>query len=302
MVFCALPGSKTFSFSRSISLSLASTETFLNCHSVPMWLFGLWLMSSVMFKICSPGLAATRWPFSWKGGRRDGGRFSGDDVRSSEAAVLPLAISWTSNMPSFTLMRVWGQCQTGRDTLHSLVFKAHGWIEVHTGEQVCFPTFELVAHIAVFRQKKKKNETSVKQPACFHNLVLHNLFNVQQEYKSHIGTLCRNTCVHPKNIHLQLSNVLQDTCTSHNLNFIKDQKQQYSGYLHAKKNLALHFPVYIRNLQASWRLIAAPYLHRCRRCLLSLRNKLLSGLSAHCGFTAGAVRCWLFFHWYIFIV
>lgn len=107
-------------------------------------------------------------------------------------------------------------------------------------------------------------------------------------------TLWWDTYVYPNNIPGQLSNVLQDTCTSHNLKFIEDCERWYAAYLRAKKNLDLHFPVCMINLQASWSLIAAPYLHRCRRCLLLLRNKLLSGLSAHCGFTAGAVRCWHF--------
>lgn len=142
-----------------LSPSLASAETFLDCHSasVPMWLSGFWLMSSVECKFCSRGLTATRWPLSWKG-REDGAEadFSGDDERNAEAAP-PLAISWTSNMPGFALMRVWGQCQAGRGILHPLIFKARALSRAAHGSTGLLPDIQRVAHTAAFTLKCRRD-------------------------------------------------------------------------------------------------------------------------------------------------
>lgn len=153
-----------------------------------MWLSGFWLVSSVECKFCSRGLAPTRWPLSWKGGRRGRGWFSGDDVRSSEAALPPFAISWTSNIPSFTLMRVWGQCQAVREILHPLSFKASatsGAVHKSTGLLPYIPACSSYRSVHA-----KKPQHALKQPAGFDIVALQNLINVCQEYESPPLRLC----------------------------------------------------------------------------------------------------------------
>lgn len=85
-------------------------------------------------------------------GRRGRSRFSSDDERNAEAAP-PLAISWTSNMPSFALMRVWGQCQAGRGILHPLIFKARALSRAAHGSTGLLPDIQCVAHTAAFTLK-----------------------------------------------------------------------------------------------------------------------------------------------------
>lgn len=138
-----------------LSPSLASAETFLDCHSasVPMWLSGFWLMSSVECKFCSRGLAATRWPLSWKG-REDGAEADSlVTMRETPRRRRRLLFLGLQTCPASLWCVFEVSARLGEGILHPLIFKARALSRATHGSTGLLSNIQRVAHTAAFTLK-----------------------------------------------------------------------------------------------------------------------------------------------------